>query len=163
MRYSSFFKRALAYLIDYLIFSVPIIIITFIIAINFFPSTISINVYPFILLMVVFCPYFILGYLIMYPIKNDIILVLASIGIVIALESIFYTLIEFIFNGQTIGKKYNNIKLCNKSILKIFIRNILKCSSKYILCIPYLPALVTKKKQTAYDLLLETYVIDNRK
>ena len=67
---------------------------------------------------------------------------------------------EFCFNGQTIGKKCNDIRLYNTSILKIFIRNILKSASKYFLCIPYFTVLVTKEKQTAYDLLLGTYVID---
>lgn len=160
MRYSSFFKRVKAYLFDYLILSIPIMIVTFMIVLNFLPYTRSLNVYPFILLMLMYCPYFILGYLIKYPIKNDVVLVLVSIVIIVILESIIYTIMEFFFNGQTIGKKKNNIYLYNKSIFKIFIRNILKTSSKYLLCIPYLPALVTKEKQTAYDLLLGTYVIE---
>ena len=160
MRYSNFSKRAKAYLVDYLIVSIPIMIVTSMIVLNFFPRTSSLNVYPFILLMLMFCPYFMLEYLILYPIKNDIVLVLGSIVIIIILESIIYTLMEFWFNGQTIGKKCNDICLYNIPIFKIFIRNILKSTSKYFLCIPYLTVLVTKEKQTAYDLLLGTHVID---
>ena len=44
--------------------------------------------------------------------------------------------------------------------LRFFLRNILKSTSKYLICIPYLTVLVTKEKQTAYDLLLGTHVID---
>lgn len=160
MKYSSFYKRAKAYLFDYLILSIPIMIVTSMIVFKFFPNTSSLNVYPFILLMLMFCPYFIFGYLVVYPIKSDIVLVLGSIIIIIFLESIIYTLMEFLCNGQTIGKKYNNIYLYNSSIFRIFIRNILKSASKYLMCIPYFPALVTKEKQTAYDLLLGTHIID---
>ena len=160
MRYSSFSKRAKAYLMDYLIVSMPIMIVISMMVFNFFQNTGILSVYPFILLMLVFCPYFILGYLVLYPVKSDILLVLASIAAIIILESIIYTLMEFCFNGQTIGKKCNDIRLYNTSILKIFIRNILKSASKYFLCIPYFTVLVTKEKQTAYDLLLGTYVID---
>lgn len=32
--------------------------------------------------------------------------------------------------------------------------------SDNVLCIPYFPALVTREKQTAYDLLLGTHIID---
>ena len=121
MRYSSFFKRVKAYLFDYLILSIPIMIVTFMIVLKFLRYTSSLNVYPFILLMLMYCPYFILGFLIKYPIKNDVVLVLVSIVIIVILESIIYTIMEFFFNGQTIGKKKNNIYLYNKSIFKIFI------------------------------------------
>lgn len=69
MRYSNFSKRAKAYLVDYLIVSIPIMIVTSMIVLNFFPRTSSLNVYPFILLMLMFCPYFMLEYLILYPIN----------------------------------------------------------------------------------------------
>ena len=118
------------------------------------------GVYPFILLMLVFCPYFMLGYLVLYPEINDILLVLASIAAIVILESIIYTLMEIFFNGQTIGKRCNDIRLYNTTLLKLFIRNILKSASKYFLCIPYFIVFVTKEKQTAYDLLLGTYVVD---
>ena len=160
MRYSNFSKRAKAYLMDYLIVSMPIMIVISFMAFSFLKDTGILSVYPFILLMLVFCPYFMLEYLILYPIKNDIVLVLGSIVIIIILESIIYTLMEFWFNGQTIGKKCNDICLYNIPIFKIFLRNILKSTSKYLICIPYLTVLVTKEKQTAYDLLLGTHVID---
>ncbi|NLZ35700.1 MAG: hypothetical protein GX889_12540, partial [Clostridiales bacterium] len=64
MRYSSFSKRAKAYLMDYLIVSMPIMIVISFMAFSFFKDTGILSVYPFILLMLVFCPYFMLGYLV---------------------------------------------------------------------------------------------------
>jgi len=160
MRYSSFSKRAKAYLMDYLIVSMPIMIVISFMAFSFFKDTGILSVYPFILLMLVFCPYFMLGYLVLYPEINDILLVLASIAAIVILESIIYTLMEIFFNGQTIGKRCNDIRLYNTTLLKLFIRNILKSASKYFLFIPYFTVFVTKEKQTAYDLLLGTYVVD---
>jgi len=161
MRYSNFFKRAKAYLMDYLIVSMPIIIVTSMMIVNFFPRAGQLMyIFPLALLMLMFCPYFMFGHLVLYPEKNDIVFVLGSIAIIIILESIIYTLMEFCFNGQTIGKKCNDICLYNTTIFKIFLRNILKSTSKYLICIPYLTVLVTKEKQTAYDLLLGTHVID---
>lgn len=160
MRYSSFSKRAKAYLMDYLIVSMPIMIVISFMAFSFLKDTGILSVYPFILLMLVFCPYFMLGYLVLYPEINDILLVLASIAAIVILESIIYTLMEIFFNGQTIGKSCNDIRLYNTTLLKLFIRNILKSASKYFLFIPYFTVFVTKEKQTAYDLLLGTYVVD---
>lgn len=131
----------------------------------FFNNYVTGQVYPFILLSLVYFPYFFLMYLIKYPAPNDILTACISIAILIITEALIYTVMEIFNENATIGKRVLKIRITSVrkfkySIIVKICRNILKCSSKYLFFVPCLFVLITPRKQALYDLILGTVVIE---
>lgn len=164
MNYASFMKRMGASVIDYAIISIPLLTIVSIIMWYFFNNHIS-QVFPFIALSLVFFPYFMLVYLIVYPAPSAILTVAITIAVIIFVEALMYTIMEVFNENATIGKRVLKIKITSVrklkySIVDKILRNVLKCLSKYLFFVPFLFMLITAQKQTLYDLILGTTVIE---
>ncbi|GHU56135.1 hypothetical protein FACS1894132_13200 [Clostridia bacterium] len=81
------------------------------------------------------------------------------------IELFYFILSQFLFK-RTIGEilqKIIVISSVNKElpIFSFLVRSILKVLSKYMLFIPFIFALFTKKKQTLYDIICKSVVIEN--
>ncbi|MGL5087390.1 MAG: RDD family protein, partial [Clostridium sp.] len=98
---------------------------------------------------------------------KDIVMVLLTIILVVIIETILYTIMEILMNDTTIGKKLFNLKVekINNEKYTIFskvIRNFMKSTSKYLLCVPFLFQLCSKNNQTLYDMIIKTTVTDKK-
>ena len=158
-----FTKRALAAIIDYAIFSIPIFTTVAILMQIFFENHIS-QVYPFILMGLIYAPYLMLLYFLKFPAPSDLGTVGISLVLIIIVSTIFYTLVEMIRDKNTFGKRALKIKLIttnqtNYSFLKSLTRNFLKTTSVYLFFTPFLFAI--KSNKTSYDKILDTTVIEN--
>ena len=102
---------------------------------------------------------------------SDIIAVYRSIFISTLLVTAYYTLVPFLFDGQTLGKKFFRIKVVNErgekaSLKRLFIREVF---GKYLLnfvsfffghIISFVLLQSRKDKKSIADILAATIVID---
>ncbi len=163
MMYPSFYKRLIAYLIDYFIISIPLVIFTSIIAVSFFnkESESLSGVYPFMVIYLTYFPHHFFVYLIEHFSISNIVATLQILIILNILEATIFTFIEKYMHIQTIGKRVVKIRILGgDSLSKLYARNFLRGISKYVL-IPYLSIFFVKDRQTLYDIFLNTKVVED--
>lgn len=161
MRYPSFCKRFVCGLVDFCIVFITLLFVGF-----FMLSVSQVNqqMAPFIMITILISPLTTLFDLINNPIAygNPIPFYILLI-ICFFTETLYYSIQDFLYNG-TLGFKCVGIEVryCdNKNrILKIIIRNILKTISRYLYGIPLFTMFFSKKKQTFYDIITTSIVVE---
>ncbi|MGH4120764.1 RDD family protein [Clostridium sp.] len=166
MSYANFLKRISSYAMDYLIVSLPIMIVVGILCNLIFKNEINAQMFPFLLIILVYFPYGIFRNVYLdHTLYGDYRIIIVATLLIVLMETLMFTLMEILNDGHTIGKKKFKIKVVSESnkkyslSIKIY-RNILKSLSRNLFCIPFLFQLITSKKQTLYDSILGTSVID---
>lgn len=150
-------KRTLAYLIDYLSISIPIMIICMMI--GTYPIFETYGDYPFLVIEFVYVPHIFWSYIFWDLNQYGIPIWLPCILFVtILFESCAYSLQMRLF-GKTLGMKCTKIIAVPRdykkiTIMKLFVWNIMKVVQKYFLGIPFFLMMITKK-ETFYDVLLQ--------
>lgn len=150
-------KRIIAYFIDYLIISIPLMIICMMI--GTLPMFDTNGDYPFMVISFVYMPHIFWGNLISYPGNYGNLSWLPSIIAASAVfESVVYSL-QMHFRHTTPGNKRMRLQIVstNQSELgfgRIFLWNTLRVFSKYLLAIPLLICILSKRKHTVYDSLI---------
>ncbi len=80
------------------------------------------------------------------------------------IEFTYYLLMEILPTERTIGYIFTKTRICDQegippSANTIIIRSFLKALSRYLFALPFLTIVLTNKKQSIYDLLTKTVII----
>lgn len=167
------YKRLIASIIDHISVSfIAAIIVSFIIA-NFVDGTqAETGAIPFLIMMTCFFPSCTSGYLLYWIIiaifennfshMGEIFPYIATILIIIIVQTIVLSIIEIFTNGLTFGRNISKIKVVSDNgkytLGKALIRNFLKSSSKYIFYIPFIFLIFNKTNKAFYDKIIKTSI-----
>lgn len=165
--YASIGKRLGALALDRSIIAIPMMLIVSLLMSFFFESHISV-VYPIILMVLIYCPYALMAYLIVYPAPNDVGTMLISIMLMVIVQTIILTSIEMIYHGDTLGRRIVKIQIIptnhrQYNLTRRLLRNLLEAISLYLFFIPALSIFWTPQKQTSYDIIVKTVVVEKQK
>lgn len=147
-------KRIAAYIIDYLILSIPIMIVSMMI--GTLPLFQTHGDFPFMILAFVYLPHVFWGNLIRYPGHYGNLMWLPCVILAaLVLESIVYSIMIW-RKKATVGMRTMKIEVAAREdqgsgIGSILLWNMVRVFSKYILAVPLLLSVVSKGKGTFYD------------
>lgn len=157
-------KRIIAYIIDYIIISIPLMVICM--AIGTIPVFETNGDYPFLMIFFVYMPYAFWGNLISYPDHYGNLSWLPFIIVVSSLfEGISYSL-QIQWRHTTLGNKKMGLQMISNNqyslgFRRVFLWNILRVFSKYLLAIPLLACILFNRKHTVYDSLMGIEIRDH--
>lgn len=161
-----FFRRVFAYFIDCLVVSLTLFLLCSVLMLNFNSESINEQAAPFILINLIFLPLDFLFKLLQFPrAYGDVSWIYTFLPLIVFLEVLVYTFIEFSPMKATIGKRimHLTIKCINDkdlSFVRVFNRNLIKVLSRILFGLPFLVLPFTKKRQAIHDLITNIEVID---
>ncbi len=164
MMLKNMLKRIGAYLIDYL--SISLLLFILCLMWGTLPMFDAHGDYPFIMISFVYLPWLFWYNMLAYQGGyGDISWIWGVFIICIIVESIVYSIQEY-RNGQTFGKKVLRIMIKDVgdkkiSFCRIFARNVLKITSKFLLGVPFFLSCFFKDK-AIYDIFTKIIVCDVR-
>lgn len=150
-------KRIIAYLVDYAVISIPVMIICMMI--GTLPALDTNGDYPFLMISFVYMPHVFWGNLLAYPgVYGNLSWLPCIIAASAAFESIVYSL-QSRFCSATPGMKLMRLRIVSADqhrpgFGRLLVWNILKVLGKYLLAIPFLTCVISRRRNTVYDSLM---------
>ena len=170
MREAPLNKRVSSGIIDYTIVIITVYIVGAFLIINLNMGNGDMQMAPFVIMAMAIMPISFITNIIRYPSAygntGDIIIYCVILIMMAIIEVMYFTLMEASKLKATIGYKSNGIRLSQEGggeirVGAIIKRNCLKVISRYLICIPFIVAILTNNKQTIYDKLTDIEVIED--
>ena len=166
MEYTSFTKRLLNAIPNYIIVFILFNLLSAFLIIDLGLGKGDMQMAPFVIMVMSIVPLdFVVG-LIMYPdgYGHDLITYIFLFIVMLSVETIYFTIIDVLAIKKSNRGKMSSMTLQdrngdNPGFFKIFIRNILKAISRVLLMLPFLTLFFTEKRQTLYDKMTNIVVV----
>lgn len=157
-------RRISAAIIDLVLSIIPLFIICNMILGNIAGEDIDLQVSPIIAFLMVLSPIWIIQHLIEYPYSLGINIWQLGVSLFIAfsIEVAMYSVFELSPMKRTIGKVLVRIEYEHPLTLRcVLVRNTIKTMTRYLLGIPLIFILFSKKRQTLHDVIIHNSVINS--
>ncbi len=158
-------KRIAAAIIDFLLIVIPLIIVCIIVLNKICGKNVDSQVVPTVAFQLVLSPIGIIQHVIEYPRSLSITIgqLCISLFVVFVSEIIVYSALELSPMKRTIGKVLMHLEYEHKlTFWQTLLRNALKIFTRYLLCIPLIFVLFSKKRHALHDALVHNSVIESK-
>lgn len=158
-------KRIVAATIDFFLIVIPLFILCVIVVNQVGGESVNAQVIPIVAFQLVLSPIGIIQHVMEYPLSLGITIdqLFISLFVMFVFEVIIYSVFEVSPLKRTIGKILMHLEYeHNLTLRQALLRNTLKVLSRYLLGIPLIFAMFSKKGHALHDMLLHTSVVKYR-
>lgn len=158
-------KRVIAAVIDLLLIVIPLSIVCIIILGQVAGKDVNSQVVPIVAFQLVLSPIGIIQHVMEYPLSLGITIeqLYISLFVVFVSEVIIYSVFELSPMKRTIGKVLVHLEYeHNLTLWHALLRNSLKTLTRYLLGIPLIFVLFSKKGYALHDILIHNSVIESK-
>lgn len=158
-------KRIVAAIIDFFLIIIPLFIVCIITIKQVGDENVNPQTIPIVAFQLILSPIEVIQHVIKYPLSLGINItqLFVSLLVVFICEVIIYSAFEVSPMKRTIGKMLCHLEYENKLTLwQALLRNVVKVLSRYLLGIPILFTLFSKKGYTLHDMLIHNSVVKSK-
>ena len=158
-------KRISAAIIDFFLIFIPLFIVCVIVLVQVAGKDVNSQVVPIVAFQLVVSPIGIIQHVMEYPLSLGITIdqLFISLFVVFVFEVLIYSVFEVSPLKRTIGKVLMHLEYeHNLTLWQALLRNALKVLSRYLLGIPLVFAIFSKKGYALHDVLIHNSVVKSK-